>query len=241
MDESHNFKNVFVDINALLDTVLPIIQVINPACVEELFITEKYINRVKDDFPGLPYGVIKALKRHIGKGVLVPAETTSIIRIIKEHLEGLTVEDYSNGEQMLVFINSFPYELDDDEKNILINTFEKLLPTARVEIVYMCNSDISPEFLLNKKISMFVKYNGMEWIDAVFTSGELMKKPLLNKVTLVLPMLSSSIMVPSRDINKNMFERVKMQLSNLLDILFLPTYFFSAVTMIPEKNTLDTQ
>jgi hypothetical protein len=221
-------KNILVDIDALLDTRLPLIYTVSQDVAAKVATDESYLNRVKDNFPAIPGKVFELLYKRRNKGILLNAAPTYIFYYIDMYLKDIEAPAIVDNDKLKLFLNFYPYtDLLEEEKELFTKLIASMYPKLEIVPVSLNNFELTPIWLVDNNVELFFKYNGLDWLDCNFTTGNLFKQPLINRSTLILPALVK-YNIPTSAVTKETFKTLTVAMSNLVDMVFIDALYFSA-------------
>lgn len=228
-------KGMFIDLDSILDTRLPVITTLNPSYIDEVLTTTNYTYRKKDIFGSLPNDVFKAMYRERSKNVLDVATPTNILDFILGYIADLKrdLKAMVANRNYTVFINVYPYSLNITEVLTLEGLFYEMfnrytsdISRNHIKIVSMSFDDLTPEWVEDNVESMCM-YNGMEWLEFQTNNLNLIYKPLLN-IILLVPAIAES-RIPISDVNADFFKDLSKLFITLICLHPIPAEYFSSM------------
>lgn len=219
-------KNIYVDIDTLFDTRLPLLYMFNNDIAVRMRSTGKYDKRIKDEFETISYDIFRAFYRSRDKQLLKLALPTRIIGMIRKHYgEELTgLNDITISERPTLFINTYPYSLDLEEKEIFSIVIMALIPDCKIDFINVDNAELTPLWI-DEHIGIMFKYDALDWIDYHVGTCSLINTPLLN-VSLFAPALLTGTMKQSAA-KYETFMNMAYAVGTVIDLSFIDAAHFS--------------
>lgn len=199
MDEP---KGIYVDIDALFDTRFALLSVLSPELARGSF-QDKYFTRKQDSFGFIPNRLFRQFYKKRNRDLLKLSRPTSIPTLIAEHIDTVkltSLVEKVDGE-VVVFINIFPYVLNDKEIEELRLSFLPYFVNCK-NILIMSKPNIRPEWI-SKNCMMMIKYDGIDWVNRNIANGELIRHQLMDTI-LYLP----TLMDGKEELTEEDFEQV---------------------------------
>lgn len=219
--------NILIDMDSLLDTRLPVLYALDKNTAIDVLKDEKYQKRVKDVFGNIAYNIFSSYYRNRTKDILKLATPTPFINVLMEYC----VQAYNSVATEVtdslpkLYINTYPYDLNNEEKGNLLMLLVKLLPVRiNIDIIYMSNSELTPKFVANN-VSIFIKYDMLEWLEYHNSIGELAKCPLLSTAC-IAPLLANGNKL-STELKQKDFDDLRAIFGPLTNLVMLQTRLFS--------------
>lgn len=150
-----------------------------------------YYDRISDYFPGVDYEKFKELYAARDKSILQNAILTPLGGLLREFaLE--TLKNINNSPfhmKPAIVINTYPYKLNNDEANIIIEGVKMLTNGAcDIECVNLSPLELTPLYL-KLNLSMLALYEYDQWLEVQALNGG-WKKYTAPDVTLLAPRIS---------------------------------------------------
>jgi len=220
--------NVFIDIDALFDTRLPILYALSSKTAIDYIKTDKYFTRIKDSFKNIPANVFKGFYKYRDKRVLLVAKPTEMFNLLTEYLETTTANMVSLGDNraIKIYLNIYPYNLLKTETDVIVNLIKNLNGNVDVEVVSFSNFELKPKWI-EKNTGVIIKYDSLNWIDTHIAYGELPKNPLLD-VLMMGPQLILGD-VKSKDITNELFNSMLESINTLIGYNFIRTSYYCMI------------
>lgn len=220
--------NVYVDIDSVMDTRLPLIYFIDEELANKITTDGSYYNRFIDEFDYITSNIFSPLYKDRNKTLLSLATPTHIMKLIKEYINEVVYSDKSidgTGEVKLYF-NIYPYALTLTEIAYMEAGLVKTLPGIDIKIVSMKQSEVTPKWI-NANVSIMIMYKGIEWVELHTSTLDLIKCPLVD-VTMLTPalILGNKAAIKSVDNGDEFFNEIESKLTTLIKIKMLPVNDF---------------
>lgn len=233
---SQNKQIVYVELDALLDTRLATVAKIDSDAAVTLVTGEEYFERQIDDFEALT-GIDVQTFREAYKArdivTLQASRRTQAPQLLHELITKLEMAESTTPyvEGLEVEVNVWPYELDNDEVDVLISAVmafsgvETLVRAVRIQ-----PADLTPK-LIKDYYSGMIMYNFREWFELQLRNFNAVKIP-------DLPILAPAIWyekIPVPDDylsegvkpNINPFRLCEVGLYDVFQLNLLPAEVFS--------------
>ena len=220
--------NVLIDLDALLDTRLPVLFAIHRETAISMVADESYHTRVKDVFGPVSEDVFHTYYKNRSKNVLALATATPMIELLVEYcIEAYELlADDKEKHPPTLFINTYPYELSQDECSEIVHVLRYTLPiNMDIDMIRCSNKELTPAFI-NDKVLACIKYDMLEWLEYHNAIGELTKK-CLDDVTCVAPMIIHGNK-KTKDVKQEDFDDVRAALGHITNLVFIQTRLFSS-------------
>lgn len=241
---SNQVARILVDLDALLDTRLGTMHLIDPDKAKALVVDDRYYLRLKDDFSDIVGVDAATFAEHYAKrdvSTLQHSVVTNIAFVLAELVHKLEVRrsEIPNAPKPMVQLNIWPYQLNDHEREMMTNAvlcFSGI--ETRVDVV-----TIPPERLtmtmLRKSYAMVIMYDYVTWTRLHMTEMQSVQAPT---VTLFVPALAAGD-IPTSEQLEDMGINGRVDPFRLMEIAFaetigldaMPAYQFSIHR--PDKMT----
>lgn len=175
----NNIENstVLIELDALFDTRISVLAKMGDDTLAAA-IKENYHNRLIDFFKDIDNDLFRQLYDHRDKAILKDTIVTPMIVMLKEYCEK-TLEQLISSPfhyKPKIMLNIFPYELLDEEIEVLIiaiaNMTNKL---ADIQVVNMSYEDMTPMFF-KEHISLVIMYEYYKWLEIHSEKGNFSKR-----------------------------------------------------------------
>lgn len=182
---------VLVELDALLDTRLGTLHCLNPDYAVQALQSNKYFDRVMDDFTDI-CGVDKESFREAygkrGMAELIASTITEIPFVLAELTMKLEADiiDTPFVSDVVVEINCYPYVLDAEEQDVLSNAVScRLNEDTLVRCVRYAPEELTPA-LVKERYGGMILYNFRDWLGCQLEEFEKVKMP---RITILAPAL----------------------------------------------------
>lgn len=223
-DELVNY-DVFIDVDALFDTRLPILFALSPTTMDECLKSGLYRSRVKDSFGDIPSSVFKGFYDNRDKRVLLAARPTEMFNLLAEYIGTTTIAMTSIGDSrtIRVYLNIYPYNLIGDEVDTILTLLDNIATRVEVEVVSFSNHDLTPKWI-EKNVGVVIKYDSIEWVDIAMSYGTLQKTPLLETIMMGPHLITGDI--DSKDVTQEVFNGMLESVNTLIGYSFIKTSYY---------------
>lgn len=198
--------SIYTDLDTLFDTRLSIAMELDFFGTGEYVQSGKYYKRTHDQIGLIPYDVLQMYYKERHKHQLLQAMPTYIHNLIidnyvhcVEQIQALHLD-----HEMKIWLNIYPYKLDDDELDVMLTMFNNDQIPINVEFVSSSNKDLHPKWV-QRNVGTMYKYDFIEWFE-LHTGLENMTPTTLITMDVYFPMLHSVEVEYTPDINKLLIE-----------------------------------
>jgi len=219
--------NLIVDLDCVLDTRLPVVFALHTPTALSGIEDSTYRKRIKDVFGNIPYSVFREYYNKRNKNVLKLATPTPMLELLGEYCLEAHSLVISEADILTpkIFVNTYPYDLNEDESLILLKLFYSMLPVDMdIDIIHKSNKELTPEFVANNATT-FIKYDIITWLEYHNSIGELAKHPLID-VSCIGPMIANGNK-PTSELTQDDFDNVRAVFGPLTNLVLLQTRMFS--------------
>lgn len=219
--------NILIELDALLDTRLTTLHGISESCIDNNFY-KRYVDRPNDYFPCLKNKEEFFEKyKNRDKNVLKNSFRTQLHEYLRDIIheasfnKNLGVMD----QTVSITINTYPYDLSDQEKVFLAHVINRLIRHAGdVRFCTMTLEELTPSFL-RENFNLIFYYDFLDWLDIHSSNGNLNKKACPNVVVHIPLLLRND--VTDQDI------REYFQKENPFELLIKATELFIKLAFLP--------
>ena len=239
---------ILVELDAILDTRLPVVATIDPDAAARLVVSPEYYHRQSDNFSAItkiPHETY--LKAYANRSDIhvQGSRVTNIVLMLREltkHLVELSIHEPTD-EQLIIDVNLYPYKLDEFVDGICAAVATPCSPTTIVNPVRFSPDQMSPGFL-KKQYNAVILYNFDEWFSKNSKAFESVQMP---NVTVFAPALYRKDLpeLDEEDMNhlngKDPFALIEESHLFFLRLQFLDAKDYSILQYweIPEKSRDD--
>lgn len=165
---------LLIELDAILDTRLACLAIVNPSTAKKLVKDAKYYDRVSDEFHLLDetLDILAYRKLYSSRtaDVLPGSRPTALNLLLTEHIRDLEMRLNRKDPDitsLAIDINIHPYQLTDEELYVMIPAIKELLGiTVTCEYVKIPPDKLTTEFIRDNNWSVIYLYNFMEWDEA---------------------------------------------------------------------------
>lgn len=226
MSDNTNNNAIYIELDTIMDTRFTVANSINPKEFKKYYNSGKYQTRVKDVFGNITNDIFTARYRIRDKLLLVNSQPTRIMHLIKSYIIEQTgiIRNKGGLYGVSIILNTYPYELTDDEQKIFSGILSNEVLSVPVKFVHMNPSEVTPAWIYDNVSGMFM-YSGLEWLELHSSTRAIMKRPLLD-VNLFIPTIVIGNML-SKDINNDTFRGVMVGAGSLITLSAINAKYFS--------------
>ncbi len=223
-DESHN---ILIDLDVVLDTRLALLYAIDEDIAVSVVNSGIYNKRIRDNFGNVSADIFNYFYKQRNKVLLKYALPSNIFKIVNELLIG-HITDSVTTKLTKIYINTYPYNLTDDEKDIVLGTVDGLFKNCVFDLVYLNDiTDLTPKWVKDN-VQTIIKYNGLEWLENHNKLFNLTSTPLLDK-TLIVPAMLTGPIPKGTKIDSGFFQATAMSIKSLIKVMFTDVIYFNSM------------
>lgn len=231
-NEGYTAKNLYIDLDTIFDTRLPIVYYIDEKLATTIVENNKYHYRVIDEFDYLTKDIFTAFYRNRNKTLLTLATPTNILRLVYKYYTEVITSNKIHGvdEPLKIYLNIYPYELNVVETYNIANGIKSMISSdINVMTINMSPEEVTPTWLLENVAAIFM-YHGMDWIERHTANFNIINNPMLD-VGMMVPAIISGNKKKIKDVDyTEFFEEIEKSLSTLVKLKFLPAKDFSILS-----------
>ena len=231
-DNEYTTKNLYVDLDSIFDTRLPIVYYLDKSLSEDIIKDKSYFNRIIDEFGYIDKNIFKVFYKSRNKTLLTYATPTNILRLIYKYYSEVTTTNkmYGNNEPIKVYLNIYPYKLNLVETyNIMSGIKSMISKEIDVSIISMSEEEVTPSWLLENVAGVFM-YHGMDWLERHTANFNLINSPILDVGMMIPAIISGNKKKIKMTEYADFFEGMEKSLGTLVKLKFLPVKDFSILT-----------
>lgn len=227
-------KSVYTDLDTIFDTRLSLLRNLNEKDVDKDIENGKYLSRISDEIGNIPYKVFRGYYDQRDKAQLINAYPTYIIQMIREHIgEALTnILNVDNEEDLRVYLNTYPYQLDEEELKLILDSLKFTLDGLEIYPLYQNYDELLPSWI-KEKIGYMFMYDINLWLEYHTAMGNLKPSTLMN-VVCVGPTLAN-FNFKRESLQETHFEDFKKLMSVFTDYQLLAPKYFSAYILYADE------
>lgn len=221
-------NGIYVELDCLFDTRLSLMYDIDKNIMRDIITTDKYHNRIMDQFGYLSVRMFRTIYRYRNNNVLDNPLGTLVNDVIKDYcIEAtMTAKSYEDYNKINVYVNIHPYTLTEEDTELLrMGISNSIKVPVNVEMINLPYTDIQPEFIKNN-VGMMIMYDGLTWIEHFTSNGDLPKHSLPDTVLMTPMLLHRNMVIKKSDISK-FFEDVEKSVAMLIQLAYVPVDIFS--------------
>lgn len=224
MSDKKDVINAYTTLDTILDTRLPVLTVMAPKVAQKVVNNMYYYSRIMDEFDIIPYNMFKPIYESRSKAILKVATPTYILESIRDYInESIhTSKERGSYDEMILYVNSYPYKLNEVEVTNLTIGLTNMFPNVIVEIINKSPLELTPKWI-DTNIAVMFDYNGLEWIELHNSLGNLIKDPVI-EVAMFVPTLINRY-IDTTDFNKKIKD-IEEMFKPIIRLNFHPTIGF---------------
>lgn len=246
-------QGIYIEIDAILDTRIATVAMVNPDAAAELVSDERYWNRISDEFsyliPGFDDAAYQTAYRNRNTDLLPKCRPTGMMLALEEILRELEVKLLAGNpdvEETFVDLNIWPYDLTPEEQNQMAECVRTACCTVTpVNIISLPYQQITFDHVRSAGWALMLMYNFSQWVDESFKNYTKDLSSGAPSVTLMTPAIVRSreeLMDP-----KNLqlpngnaldpFDVTAASFGTLVGLEFVATKYFSLVRFNTGEKT----
>jgi hypothetical protein len=227
MTSKTEVQDIFIDLDVVLDTRLALLYVINEELAVDEVNTGKYNKRYRDQFGNISANVFNMLYKQRNKILLKYALPSNMFKVVNELVIG-HVTDSITTHMPKLYVNTYPYQLDEDEKTVVSGMIDGLFKNCTFELVYMDNiKDITPKWVRDN-VQTIIKYDGLTWLENHSKLFNISSTPLLDK-TLIVPAIVTGYISKNVKVDSKFFTTTAIGIKSLIKVLFTDVLYFNSI------------
>jgi hypothetical protein len=228
--EKEGVQHLYVDLDALLDTRLATLALIDPKLVP-MALEANYFERQVDEFPLVDSPLFKKLYETRDRDILSQAGFTKVLKFLQETVRQLYFQtlDTPFTSEILVDVNIYPYVLKREELEALMKCLMAVIGKGcAVRFIRKSDEELTPK-LCNETYSLMVRYQYDKWIDEMCKDdGKDIRRYRLSGITLIGPQIFIRKPTPNEIAN---FRAKKQDPFRLTERLFSPIINLQLITL----------
>lgn len=215
--------NILVDLDTLFDTRMVLVDILNPTYFAS---ANNYDTRTRDNFNCLGGMIFHTFYKNRNKGILRNSLPSNIHSIINQsfYLE-LNDIDVNDDDDFKLFINTYPYNLVEEEKSFLIESVKPLTKYKNIEIINFSHEELTPKWV-NSNVKMVIMYDGLKWLNKHVAKKTIVNHPLVS-ILLVCPSIVEGYLPGTVD--KKVFDSLVKGLEPIIQAMFVDIKYFNAI------------
>lgn len=241
-DGKINIKNIYIDIDSLLDTRITIMKELLPKFTEDYLKDQEelYFYRNNNSFKYKSYTVpdtlFMELYKYRSKLVLKNSKPTVLAHLMLNVLDEVfkNIEVHDSHDKPALIVNTYPYKLTDEEQALfqlfLYNFIPSVIP---IEMIYKSIPELTPEFFKEKSVIDIYMYNGYRWLEYIISNMSFVNSHMLNR-TLFLPKFFSNSL-KTDDNTGDLYEMFTVSYSKIIKLEFLELSAYVEKEYCPKK------
>ena len=237
-----NAKNIYLDLDVLFDTRLATLYYIDPDTADYVVRTGQYHKRFRDNFGCISADIFYSFYRTRNKGILQYGIPTHMWDVTKEHYgELLTdVRAIEKNEDLVIYVNTYPYDLLDDEVVVIADMLKAEIPDVRLKLIHKSTKELTPDWITTYIGTIFM-YNANNWLEYHSANANIYNNPLVN-VYVLAPRL---VIGPSKYYDKHVkfdkeyFLKIEKQMNIITNYYYIDPIMYSAKRVPVRVNKND--
>lgn len=232
VDRKHS---IYTDVDTILDTRAPIAIRLDPKSVIPFIDNDSYIYRVRDNFGNISYDVFRSYYSRRDASILPHAAPTAILAFIKDLHEEIRfdLKNKNLEEDIIIYVNLYPYMLDKEDINKIVDLVLTQVPGSTVEIIFETYETLTPDWIKDHVGYMFM-YDLPYWIEYHMQNTNLTKTFLLN-IMGVAPSLVNFNALGAK-IDENYFKDFQKMMNYVMEYYPLAAKYFSGLIFWPQPE-----
>ena len=231
---------IYCDIESLLDLRQGALALkgIDNLTVYEYLKSDTFTMRQTDHLKFLEQGEYQALVDAGDRGLLLNATVTYNLTVLLSRVAATTSLNAVNGETAVpeIWLNIYPFEMSPEETGMIRDgLFSKMDDDCFIQIVSISPEELTPTYLAQMKPQSALIYNYRRWLNI---HGDALTKINLTDTKFFFPKIYE-VELEEEDLEGKAeldefggaFELLKVALGVVMDISYLPTLFYSNITI----------
>jgi hypothetical protein len=236
---------VYVDIDALLDTRLGTLALLNNEYAVNALMGD-YTSRSIDSFPDVPYEIFKKAYEKRNVDTLMLSTFTDVFVLLNSCVKS-TFEAAAtnvNTKPLQIQVNVFPYDLDEEEMaEISVAVWSRLKEMADVNVVNISDAFLTPQYCKDT-YTMMVRYDYQSWLK-IHHDSHAFEKTKMPEVSIVSPALyqkypNEQELTELKEQNIHPFTAVELTMSPFFTLRLTDVSVFCISKQILEAKNKDS-
>jgi len=226
METEKRQASILVDLDSIMDTRIPVLFSISEKITQEVIHDGSYFKRKKDNFKNISADIFQPMYNNRTKLVLKLATPTELLRYLSNYIIEMKA-DLMHLElinETFLYINTFPYVLNNDELEYLKIGISNYLPDINLKFVHMSISELTPEWV-NNNLETLMLYDGLKWLEYHTATTAIMKHSMQNKI-LITPSISNG-QISETLLTNDFFTELQSSLRSIINYIPLPSIFYT--------------
>ncbi len=224
-------RKMLVELDALFDTVMGTLGAMSPQNAVSVVTKDSYSYRLADEFEGFNTEEFKERYNKRDRAILKNSSVTPILRHVHDFTQRVVDKTFNSPvmNECTIVINTFPYELEDSEREIIKKILQYKLPLRpEIEFVHLSVDKLNP-FYISREFSAVILYHFNDWLRIFLTDENFLKYPCF-RVRFIAPALVTNVqgLEPNTNIADKFIETMEF-LSPMIDLMFVPVEEFCSV------------
>jgi len=221
-------SNIFIDLDALFDTRLPVLYALDKDTAIEAMRDRNYHKRRIDRFGVIPQDMFYSFYDNRDKEVLLLATPTPMINMLTKYcIEALEHKVITGDKSLLiVYLNIHPYNLDLEEQHNLEHLLMSRIPDIGVRIVSVDNYELNSKWCVGN-VGTIIKYDSVKWLETQIATNGIYTVPMID-INLIGPSIVYGNMKPS-EIKADIFKQIMVGAASMITMTLIKTAYFSTV------------
>ena len=227
--------SIYTDVDTILDTRAPIAVRLDPKSVIPFIDNDEYIYRIRDNMGNISYDVFRSYYARRDSSILPHASPTAILGFIKEHYDEtmLDIKNQNLEEDVVIYVNLYPYMLDKDDINKIVDLVLTQVPGSMVEIIFESYDTLTPDWIRDHVGSMFM-YDLPYWIEYHMQNTNLTKTFLLNVMGIAPSLVNFNAL--GIKIDENYFKDFQKVMCYVMEYYPIAAKYFSGIIFWPKDE-----
>jgi len=215
-------KHIYITLDSIYDTRFTILSLLDSKLAKRQ-IDSDYFLRTADEFEYMSHKFFKLMYSDRTKKVLMSSKLTYMLGYISDYINETKLynaETFEN-EDLKVYVNMYPYKLEQDEINRMKLAMLPYFPKVQ-DIIFLNYENVSPTWI-QKEIGLMIDYNLLDWFQFNIANKFLFKVERLETLCLI-PKIKY---IPTHKMTEKNFEEMIHDYLVLADIQFVDSLYFS--------------
>ena len=244
MPKNLTFSGFMIPLDILLDTRMGTIGKMNLELAGKLN-TQAYRNRQNDEFEGITRQEFNAAYAKRDVETLKYSIITAFPAVLRRIVQEMAISDGTefHPEMPRIYINTWPYQLDEEEETELGMCMAAILntPFVEIELIHKSLEELTPDYCLGmfKFMAMYLEYNA--WLDLHRFA---LHKNSMKHIVLFAPAMYDND-IPSEErfqetiktVGLHPIEMHEQAAKEMIDLTFIDVKYFSVIEVPLEPPT----
>ena len=228
---------ILVDLDCLFDTRITTLIKMDED-VATTVLSQGYSSRPIESYPGIPYSEFKKEYDKRDKHTLAGSPPTAMMDYINVYLGHTIHESLMSPNKYIpkIIVNTYPYDLTHDEERLIVKGIvASTNGMADVECVHLPLESITPSFLRNQGVALFIYYEYYMWFETHAENGVLDRESC-PEIGMLGPKIVFEDTLPSEREMEQAFKEMVLMAQPFIQLELVSVSLFSVPITLKKKE-----